>query len=227
MSEMMSDPYDADESKDEKYDPDKAKCKVYNKGQSAVCMCVPKDEWKGATEKTLKSFYGKYNPEKLDKKGEIKDVDEVWKKWKGKESDMFLALATKYKAKAVDMRVKPKPPPYKPPKEYDTRKKEPAPEEEEASSSETATEEEPPLEPAPIADPEDEAFDNNLKELLAKKKRAAEDEDYDLADEAKEQTSQLTQEEVKRLKAKKAAAIENEDYVAAKKIKSRLASLEL
>ena len=37
-----------------------------------------------ATEEKLKVFYGKYNAEKLDKKGEIKDVDEVWKKWKGK-----------------------------------------------------------------------------------------------------------------------------------------------
>lgn len=32
--------------------------------------------------------------------GEIKDVEEVWKKWKGKEASMFLALATKYKDKA-------------------------------------------------------------------------------------------------------------------------------
>ena len=29
--------------------------------------------------------------------GEIKDVEEVWKKWKGKEASMFLALASKYK----------------------------------------------------------------------------------------------------------------------------------
>ena len=47
--------------------------------------------------KQLKSFYQKFNPEKLDGKGEIKDVEEVWKKWKGKEPSMFMALATKYK----------------------------------------------------------------------------------------------------------------------------------
>ena len=47
--------------------------------------------------KRLKSFYQKFNPEKLDEKGEIKDVEEVWKKWKGKEPSMFMALATKYK----------------------------------------------------------------------------------------------------------------------------------
>merc|ERR1711920_1202247 len=87
----------------------------YNRGQNASCQCVPKDDFKTATETTLKSFYGKYNKEKLNKKGEIKDVDEVWKKWKGKEPDMFLALGTKYKAKAVQIKEKPKPPPYKPP----------------------------------------------------------------------------------------------------------------
>ena len=30
-------------------------------------------------------------------RGEIKEVEEVWKKWKGKEASMFMALASKYK----------------------------------------------------------------------------------------------------------------------------------
>merc|ERR1712003_84564 len=74
------------------------------------------------TESALKSFYGKFNKERLDGNGDIKDVDEVWKKWKGKEPDMFLALATKYKTKAVEIREKPKAPPYNPPKDdsYDS-----------------------------------------------------------------------------------------------------------
>lgn len=29
--------------------------------------------------------------------GEIKEVEEVWKKWQGKEASMFMALASKYK----------------------------------------------------------------------------------------------------------------------------------
>merc|ERR1719215_2392092 len=115
LSEMMSDPYDADDNKDEKYDPDKTKCKSYNRAQDNSCKCVPEADFKSATESTLKSFYSKYNKEKLNSDGEIKDVDEVWKKWKGKEPDMFLALGTKYKGKAVQIKEKPKPPPYKPP----------------------------------------------------------------------------------------------------------------
>merc|ERR1719210_1331003 len=116
----MNEPYDAEEEKNKKYDPEEAKCKAYNKGQSDACECVAKTDFKSAVESKLKSFYGKFNPEKLDKKGEIKDVKDVWKKWKGKESDMFMALATKYKEKAVEMRVRPKPPPYKPPSTEDT-----------------------------------------------------------------------------------------------------------
>jgi len=38
-----------------------------------------------------------YNFSVFDRTGEIKDVEEVWKKWKGKEASMFLALASKYK----------------------------------------------------------------------------------------------------------------------------------
>merc|ERR1740121_2939479 len=117
---MTSEPYDeVDVDKKEKYDPDLQKCKQYKRGQEAACQCVPKKEFKAATESNLKSFYGKHNPEKLDDMGDIKDVEDVWKKWKGKEPDMFLALATKYKDKAVEMRVKPKPPPYTPPKKTD------------------------------------------------------------------------------------------------------------
>lgn len=41
--------------------------------------------------------YHMYNFSVFDRTGEIKDVEEVWKKWKGKEASMFLALASKYK----------------------------------------------------------------------------------------------------------------------------------
>merc|ERR1711920_586861 len=85
------------------------------KGQNASCKCVAADEWQEAVDSNLKSFYKAYNPEKLDGKGNIKDLDDVWKKWKGKEPQMFRALATKYKKKSVTMKTKPKPPPYKPP----------------------------------------------------------------------------------------------------------------
>merc|ERR1712187_980427 len=90
-------------------------CKSWEKVQNEACKCVPEDDWQTETETHLKAFYKKHNPEKLDDNGEIKDLADVWKKWKGKEPQMFQALATKYKAKAVEIRVKPKPPPYKPP----------------------------------------------------------------------------------------------------------------
>lgn len=46
-----------------------SKCRGYNKAQEAVCQCVPKAEVKTANEKKLKSFYKKFNPEKLDNEG--------------------------------------------------------------------------------------------------------------------------------------------------------------
>jgi len=125
MSDIMSEPYDEedkDKDKDKKYDPEEQKCKGYKKGQAAACTCVPKDEFQSAAESKLKSFFSKFNPEKLNDDGEIKDVDDVWKKWKGKEPDMFMALATKYKAKAVQIKTKPKPPPYTPPSSPPTYK---------------------------------------------------------------------------------------------------------
>merc|ERR1719188_2439519 len=120
MADIVSEPYD-DPLEDKtdpkkKFDPEAQKCKAYNRGQSEACTCVAKDGYKSAIETKLKSFYGKFNPEKLGKDGEIKDVEEVWKKWKGKEPDMFMALASKYKTKAVDIRANPKAktPPFKP-----------------------------------------------------------------------------------------------------------------
>jgi len=86
ISDIGSDPYDNKDDepydKDKKYDPEETKCRGYSKAQEAVCQCAPKDEVKAANEKKLKAFYAKFNPEKLDDSGEIKDVEEVWKKLK-------------------------------------------------------------------------------------------------------------------------------------------------
>merc|ERR1719171_387242 len=126
LAAMMSDiNYDPEEEKDKpkeppeefNYEKDRQKrdCRAFEKGQNASCVCVPDDDWQLTTDSNLKAFYRKHNPEKLDEAGEIKDIDDVWKKWKGKEPQMFQALAAKYKAKAVTIKVKPKPPPYTPP----------------------------------------------------------------------------------------------------------------
>jgi len=235
MSEIMSEPVDteSDKDKDKKYDPDEYKCKGYNRGQKEACMCVPKKEFKAATENNLKSFYSKFNPEKLNKKGEIKDVEEVWKKWKGKEPAMLMALATKYKDKAVEIRVKPKPPPYTPPA-YDAREDASKSDEtgataDDASEAPDTTQE--PEAPAPSSgsdvDAEDEEFDKKVKGKEEAKQKAKQDEDYDLAEQVKEEIGQMTQEELKRLKDKKVKAIEEEDYMEAKRIKKRIQKLEL
>jgi len=211
ISEIGGDPFDnlSDEplDKDKKYDPDAAKCRGYGNAQAAVCQCVPDDEVTPAVEKNLKVFYEKYNPEKLDKVGEIKDIDEVWKKWKGKVPSLFTALLTKYKDKVVQIKEKPKPPPYKPPKDSN----------EESTDSESTD-----------SEPEEiDAFETEMKELLKQKENAKKDEDFDLAAELKEKADSLKAKELERLKAEKAKALEDENYMEAKKLKSRIAKLEL
>jgi len=222
MSDILSEPYD-EEDKKEKYDPEATKCKGYVRGQKQACKCVAKGDWRNATEDHLKAFYKKFNPEKLTKKGVIKDADEVWKKWKGKEPELFVALATKYKDKAVEIREKPKPPPYTPPP------KDNADAGSDAGAEEPSAADEPPA-PAPPADgldEDDRSFEEKRKELDAKKSQAAEDEDYDLADKVKEEAATLLQDEIKRLKSKKAQSIAEEEYAEAKRLKQRLARLEL
>lgn len=216
MSEIMSEPYEEEEGAPKKFDPDAAKCRGYDKGQQQSCQCVPEDDFKSATEKNLVKFYGKFNPEKLDDMGEIKDVDEVWKKWTKKESELFMALATKYKDKAVERREKPKRPPRNPdgaaaPKEIPTKKEADEPAE--------------PAKPAEEGDPEEAAFKAKRVELETKKREAKDAEDYDAAGEAKQALKELVEGEKERLNKKKTAAISDEDYVEAKRIKAKLAKL--
>lgn len=125
MSDIKSDPEDEEEKNKpipEEYDYEKNRqkrdCGGYEKNQKAACQCVPDDDWQMVTDSNLKAFYKAYNPEKLNEEGEITDIESVWSKWKGKEPQMFQALATKYKKNAVESRIKPKapaPPPYEPP----------------------------------------------------------------------------------------------------------------
>lgn len=222
LSEIMSEPYDPDEKFDnKKYDPEASRCRGYNKGQADSCRCVPDDEWQIATDSKLKTFYSKFNKEKIDTNGEIKGLDEVWKKWKGKESEMFMGLGIKYKDKAVEIRQKPKPPPYTPPADSkaDTTSEDDPP----VSEAEEAS---PPSPPPPhektSEDPEGEAFLEKKSELEAKKKKAAMDEDYDHAEEIKDEIKTISKKEKDRLESLKKKAIAEEDYLAAKAWKRRL-----
>merc|ERR1719272_2570151 len=118
---MMSEPLPEEDLEKDKqtepydYEKDKQKrdCRGYELSQKSACVCVPEEDWQLTTDAYLKDFYRKHNPEKLNDSGEIKEIEEVWKKWKGKEPQMFQALATKYKEKVVTRKEKPKPPPYK------------------------------------------------------------------------------------------------------------------
>eukprot|EP00928_Gymnodinium_smaydae_P048395 TRINITY_DN3234_c1_g1_i1.p1 TRINITY_DN3234_c1_g1~~TRINITY_DN3234_c1_g1_i1.p1 ORF type:complete len:357 (+),score=114.52 TRINITY_DN3234_c1_g1_i1:88-1158(+) len=221
MAEIMSEP--AEDRKEgpppEKYDATETKCRGYNIGQKESCTCVPKSDFKVATESKLKSFYRKFNAEKLNKAGEIKDVDDVWKKWKGKEPDMFMALATKYKDKAVERREKPK---YKPPPASDYTP--PDGDSDSASAGSEAEREAEPEVPVP-EDKEADAFDKKHADMLAQKQKAKDDEDYDLAMKLKGDLDELKQAEVKRVNELKTKAIEDEDYKMAKEHKKRLARL--
>jgi len=225
MAEITAEPYDPeDEDKVRTYNPEDAKCKAYNKGQNASCECVPKDDYKAAAENKLKDFYGKFNPEKLDDMGDIKDVAEVWKKWSGKEPDMFMALATKYKEKAVEIREKPKP-------KQGTYRSEPktmeASSEGDADSfsfdRDAASEE--PAAPAEPEDPEEITFKEKRVAMETKKRKAKEEEDYGVAGEVKEELQALVKAEQERLTAKKKQAIADEDFQAAKKLKQRIERL--
>jgi len=83
-------------------------CKAYRDTQHHLCDCLP---WKsakdGATDR-LTSFYAEVRPDRLDETGKVKNVEEVWKKWQGREAELFFELARKYSADAVEIRSWPK-----------------------------------------------------------------------------------------------------------------------
>lgn len=219
LASVMSDPADEDEDPARKYDPDLVHCRAYNRYQKESCTCVKKKEYKPAVERKLKAFYGKFNPEKLDASGEIKDKAEVWKKWGGREPEMFMALGLKYKKKSIQKRSKPKPKPYEP----KTKTVSPDIEDEEAPQSPDLDE----VDRTPVEDSAGSRFENEKSALETKKNKLADDEDYDAAESVKVQIEELTKSEIKRLNEDKAKAIQDEDYAGAKKIKQRIEKLEL
>merc|ERR1711879_636232 len=102
---------------------------------------------------------------------------------------------------AVEIRQKPKPPPYTPP---ESKADDSAAEEEvtsapepDASSSSSAPEGSEPEDPA------GELFVDKKNELEAKKKQATADEDYDLAQEIKDEIVSLSRKEKERLESLK------------------------
>jgi len=223
LAQMMNSPYSADYSKMGKDDEKKSDplCTSYDRLQAESCECVAEDAWQDALEKRLKTFYKKFNKEKLGTDGEIKDLKQVKAKWGGKESEMFLELTKKYKDKAIEKRVKPKPPPYTPP------------EKDAATDTDTNQDDGGSKDAAVEADSEEASFDTtsssfqtSLKALQAKKAKAVKDEDYDAADTLVEEIKDLKKEELTRLRAEKKQAVEDEDFLKAKSIKQAIDALD-
>lgn len=241
LADMMSQPLE-DEKLGADAGPDGRKCAVYNQAQREACECAPKDEWQGHVESRLTDFYKKYNPEKLDKSGKIKDTKSIWKTWKGKEPEMFFELTKKYRKEAVEIRVKPKPKYDK----YDNKDFG-----ESTASGASASEEEadsvgadsggttdgvdadgaqkaeaPGASTEEPAEADDGGFSLKARDLEARKERAKEDEDYDLASQLKDELMELKRAEIKRLSSEKTAAIAAEDFLKAKQLKAKIKQLD-
>lgn len=215
IAQMMSGPsfgeYDY-EKKPEDKDADPM-CRNYDRWQSDACECVEEGKIEETNDKRLKTFYKLYNPEKLDSNGDIKDLGEVKKKWKGKEAQMFLALTMKYKDKAIERREKPKPPPYTPPND-DTQ-----------SGSEEVTDADADMS-SDNADEAESANEKKIASLHTEKAEAVAKEDFDKAQQIKEDIDSLTKEEVSRLQKAKEDAVAEEDFLKAKQLKAKIDKLE-
>lgn len=77
-------------------------CAAFQENQRASCDCVPSAEVDGRLQERLEAFYRDYAPEKLNKKGNVKDKA-FWKAWRGKRPEMFFRLYMSYREKAVNI----------------------------------------------------------------------------------------------------------------------------
>jgi len=73
-----------------------AKCTVYRTFQEEVCTCVPEDKFTEHIEGWMIDFYNEHQPDRVED-GALKNSEMMWKKWGGKEPEMFIALLKKYK----------------------------------------------------------------------------------------------------------------------------------
>lgn len=198
-------------------------CKAYREVQLELCECQPWKEAKEGATARLASFYKSYKPDKLDEWGNVQDVDGIWKKWHGREPELFFELTRKYMDEALDVR----PPPD------DMRQRWRA---EEALARQHALEEVELLR----QEQEREAERQQMREEA--RRRAAEEMAMQQAEEAlarrqaaeelarrqaEEQARKARSWEVQRLQAEKDAAVKSEDYMLAKVLKSKLAELAL
>lgn len=222
MAQILSAPVDDKLYAKENKKGEDPMCRTYDRMQKESCDCVEKDSWDDDLDKRIKTFYKLYNPEKLDDKGEIKDLESVKTKWKGKFPEMFWELTKKYKDKAIDIKIKPKPPPYKPPPKDGEDDSEP-----DYAESSTGVEDQSSSGAEDTAEDENgSVFQKELQYLEKSKKAAAADEDYERAEQLVGEIKTLKKNEILRLNKEKSEAIDAEDYKKAKLIKARIDAMQ-
>lgn len=198
-------------------------CKAWREVQLELCDCLPlKNAKEGATAR-LASFYQSFKPDKLDEGGNVRDVDGIWKKWHGREPELFFELTRKYMAEALDVRA--------PTEDMMERWRA-----EEALARQQAQEEAELL----AQEQEREAARQRMQEEA--RRQAAEELARQQAEEAmarRQAAEELARRqaeeaarrerawEIQRLQAEKDAAVKAEDFMLAKVLKSRLAELAL
>lgn len=208
-------------------------CKAYRESLLGLCDCVPGKSAKDGANDRLVSFYQAFVPERLDEHGNVRDVDAVWKKWKGREPELYFELTRKYSAQAVEMRAWP---------EEDVAKWKAKEELDRLAGEEQALarqkiEEERRLAEQRFQD-EKEMARQQREEKLARQ-AAEREEAARLRKEADEEKARKRAEEklalqaakfqreetVRRLQAEKDAAIAAEDFMLAKALKQQLDNL--
>lgn len=203
-------------------------CKAFRDGQHELCECMPLKVARESANARLADFYAAHKPDRLDDYGQVRGADDVWKKWRGREPELFFELSRKYAAEAVEFRPRPGaagPAPLGPaPGAAAPRARSPA--EEEAAARRQAEEDEHLRQRA-----EELEQLQAMQEALAR--REAEDEAQERELERRRQQEEEAAEalarrrwDVAQLRAEKADAVAREDYLRAKALKAQLAALD-
>lgn len=190
-------------------------CKVHREAQLELCDCVPSKSAKDGATDRLTSFYVAFSPDRLDEQGKVKDVESVWKKWRGREPELFFELTRKYSAEALDVRAwsEAEVARWQANEDLDRLRAE-----DEAAALRHIEEER--AEAAARFGAEQELARQQAEEKLARQK--AKREEAARLRRAEEEKTLRRREEVRRLQADKDAAIAEEDFLLAKSLKEQL-----
>jgi len=183
-------------------------CKAYRDTQRELCECLPLKAAKEGATARLTSFYAAHRPDRLNEDGQVRDVEEVWKKWHGREAELFFELARKYSAESVEFRSH---------------------SEEELARWRAEAEQAEEL--ARRRQDEEERLRRAEEEELARRQAADElasrqAEEEELARSKHEEELSRRHTVVAQLRAEKASAIASEDFLRAKALKAQILELD-